>query len=42
MTFGYVGEMIRRFDDHGYLHDAGSAAAFYRSTALNRPLLLEC
>ena len=41
MTFGDVGEVIRRFDEQGYLLDEGTAAAFYLATALNRPLLLE-
>ena len=41
VTFGDVGEVIRRFDEQGYLLDEGTAAAFYLATALNRPLLLE-
>jgi MoxR-like ATPase len=41
VTFGDVGEVIRRFDEQGYLLDEGTAAAFYRHRASNRPLLLE-
>ncbi|MFN8044016.1 MAG: MoxR family ATPase [Mycobacterium sp.] len=41
MTFGDVGEVIRRFVEQGYLLDEGTASAFYLATALNRPLLLE-
>ena len=41
MTFNDVDDVIRRFDEQGYLLDGGSASAFYLATALNRPLLLE-
>jgi hypothetical protein len=41
MTFADVDDVIRRFDEHGYLLDVGTASAFYLATELNRPLLLE-
>ena len=41
MTFSSVGDVIRRFDEHGYLADEGTASAFYLAAELNRPLLLE-
>ena len=41
MTFASVGDVVRRFDEHGYLLDEGTASAFYLAAELNRPLLLE-
>ncbi|MFN0144434.1 MAG: AAA family ATPase [Mycobacterium sp.] len=41
MTFVDVDDVIRRFDEHGYLLDVGTASAFYLAAELNRPLLLE-
>jgi MoxR-like ATPase len=40
-TFRDVDDVVRRFDERGYLLDAGTASAFYLAAALNRPLLLE-
>ena len=39
--FSDLAEVTRRFDDHGYLLDVGTASALYLATALGRPLLLE-
>ncbi len=41
MTFTDVSDVIRRFDEHGYLLDVGTASAFYLAATLQRPLLLE-
>jgi MoxR-like ATPase len=39
--FSGVDDVIRRFDAHDYLLDAGTASAFYLAATLGRPLLLE-
>lgn len=39
--FADVDDVIRRFDDHDYLLDVGTASAIYLATTLGRPLLLE-
>ncbi len=41
MRFTGTDNVVRRFDEHGYLLDDGTASAFYLAAALNRPLLLE-
>jgi MoxR-like ATPase len=41
VTFASVDDLVRRFDEHGYLLDTGTASAFYLAAELNRPLLLE-
>ncbi|MGV0993038.1 MAG: AAA family ATPase [Mycobacterium sp.] len=41
MTFDGIPDVIRRFDEQGYLLDEGTASAFYLAAELNRPLLLE-
>jgi MoxR-like ATPase len=40
-AFEDVDDVIRRFDDHDYLLDIGTASAIYLATTLGRPLLLE-
>jgi MoxR-like ATPase len=39
--FSNVEDVIRRFDAHDYLLDAGTASALYLAATLGRPLLLE-
>jgi MoxR-like ATPase len=39
--FAGVDDVVRRFDDHDFLLDPGTAAAIYLATTLGRPLLLE-
>jgi MoxR-like ATPase len=39
--FSDVDDVIRRFDAHDYLLDAGTASALYLAVTLRRPLLLE-
>lgn len=41
MTFAEPGDVVRQFDAHDYLLDAGTASAIYLAVALGRPLLLE-
>src|SRR5688500_10145640 len=39
--FTGVDDVVRRFDEHDFLLDAGTASAIYLATTLGRPLLLE-
>lgn len=39
--FADIDDVIRRFDEHNFLLDTGTAAAIYLATTLGRPLLLE-
>lgn len=41
MKFADPDDVVRQFDDHGYLLDEGTASAFYLAATLHRPLLLE-
>jgi MoxR-like ATPase len=39
--FADVEDVVRRFDEHDFLLDIGTASAIYLATTLSRPLLLE-